>query len=233
MSVSQPVVQAAGQSVPTEPTSVPPADHAGITGEAPDVQKVVYDCVYRPFDAVSARIKRLGISGRAFEQAKRAAISTAWIIESAAGQTLYLVATEKAFGVFGMPCPYAGRRVSLEHSFYGSLTEFLLRKDSRYRSVRCEVPIGNQGATSDVLAIAHDGLLEAWEICLTTNHVLSNITKYEKTAHRIVLLARTYELSMAIKGMVKGSGLDSELIARVEHVHVSQLLRRSRKLSQY
>jgi len=132
-----------------------------------------------------------------------------------------------------MPCPFAGRRVSLEHSFYESLTEFLLRKDSRYRSVRCEVPIGHEGATSDLLAIARDGQLEAWEICLTTSHVLANITKYEKTTHRIVLLARTYELGMAIKGLVKGSGLDSELIARVEHLHVSQLLRRSRKLSQY
>ena len=145
----------------------------------------------------------------------------------------YLIATEKAFEVFRVPCPYAGRRVSLVHSFWGSLTEFLLHKDSRYRSIRCEVPLGPEGATSDLVAITRDGLLEAWEICLTTSHVLANIAKYEKTTHRIVLLARTYELSMAIKGLVKGSGLDSDLIARVEHLHVSQLLRRSRKLDQY
>ena len=233
VSVSPPAVQAEDQVTPIEPPSSAPADHAGITHETPDVQKVVYDCVCRPFDTVSARIKRLGISGRAFEQAKRAAVSAGWIIESLAGQTLYLIATEKAFGAFGMPCPYAGRRVSLQHSFYGSLTEFLLRENSRYRSVQCEVPVGNHGATSDVLAITRDGLLEAWEICLTTSHVLANITKYEKTTHRIVLLARSYELSMAIKGLVKGAGLDPDLIARVEHLHVSQLLRRSRKLSQY
>jgi hypothetical protein len=210
-----------------------PAGPTGVAQATADVQKIVYDCVYYPFDSVSARIKRLGMSGRVFDAAKRIACAEGWIVESAAGQTLYLIATEKAFGAFGMPCPYAGRRVSLEHSFYGSLTEFLLRKDSRYRSVRCEVPIGREGATSDLLAITRDGLLEAWEICLTTSHILANITKYEKTTHRIVLLARTYELSMAIKGMVKGSGLDSELIARVEYLHVSQLLRRSRKLSQY
>jgi hypothetical protein len=229
VSVSPPAVQAAGQSVPPEPPSGTPADHAGITHEPPDVQKVVYDCVCRPFDTVSARIKRLGISGRAFEQAKRAAVSAGWIIESLAGQTLYLIATEKAFAAFGMPCPYARRRVSLQHSFYGSLTESLLRENSRYRSVQCEVPVGNQGATSDVLAITRDGLLEAWEVCLTSKHALSNIAKYKTTSHRIVLLARTYEISMALKGMVKASGLEPELIARVEHLHVSQLLRRSRK----
>jgi len=63
--------------------------------------------------------------------------------------------------------------------------------------------------------------------------LLANITKYQKTTHRIVLLARKFELSTAIKGLVKGSGLDPELIARVEYVHVSQLLRRARRLSQY
>lgn len=128
-----------------------------------------------------------------------------------------------------MPCPYVGRRVSLVHSFYGSLTEFLLRENPRYRSIRCEVPIGNQGATSDVLAVTCDGQLEAWEICLTAKHALCTIAKYKATSHRIVLLARTYEISMALKGMVKASGLEPELIARVEHLHVSQLLRRSRK----
>jgi hypothetical protein len=216
-----------------QPPSGEPAITTPMANASPEVQKLVYDCVYYPFDSVSARVKRLGLSGRSFEQAKRDACAGGWIIESPAGQTLYLIATEKAFGAFKMPCPYAGRRVSLPHSFHVSLTVFLLKKDGRYRSVQSEVPLGKEGATSDVLAIMRDGQLEAWEICLTTSHVLANITKYEKTTHRIVLLARTYELGMAIKGLVKGSGLDSELIARVEHLHVSQLLRRSRKLSQY
>ncbi len=224
------------ESVHTAPASVSPVAPAGQTGmaqEMPDAQTVVYDCVSRPFDSVSARVKRLGLSGRGFEQAKRAAVAAGWIIPSQAGQTLYLIATEKAFAAFGLPCPYADRRVSLEHSFYTSLTAFLLKKDVRYQRVQAEVALGQQGSTTDVLATTRDGLLEAWEVSLTTNHVLANITKYRHTAHRIVLLARTYELSVAIKGLVKGSGLDPELIARVEYVHVSQLLRRARKLSQY
>lgn len=131
-SVSRPAVQSQAQAAPTEAPVDTSAAPAGITHETPNTHKLIYDCVYRPFDAVSARIKRLGISGRAFENAKRTAVSEGWIIESAAGQTLYLIATEKAFKTFGVPCPYAEPRVSLEHSFYTSLTEFLLRKDPRY-----------------------------------------------------------------------------------------------------
>jgi len=230
---SRPTGQVATGAVPTEARPSTPAGPTSIAQATPDVQRLVYDCVYYPFDSVSARLKRLCTSARAFEQAKRSGVSAGWIVESAAGQTLYLIATEKAFEAFGMPCPYAGRRVSLIHSFYGSLLTFLLRKDWRYRSVQPEVPLGKEGATSDVLAITRDGILEAWEVCLTTTHVVQNILKYNNTAHRIVLLARTYELAMAIRGLVKGAGLDPELVARIEYVHVSQLLRRTRKLSQY
>jgi len=214
------------------PTNAP-TGQSGMVQEMPDVQNVVYDCVCRPFDSVSARVKRLGLSGRAFEQAKRAAISTGWIAPFQAGQTLYLIATEKAFATFKRPCPYAGRRVSLDHSYAVSLTEFLLRRTQNYQEVRCEVALADKGATSDLVAIRRNGTLEAWEVCLTTSHVLANIAKYAHSAHRVVLLARTFELSAAIKGMVKGSGLDPELVARVEYMHLSQLLRQARKLSQY
>ncbi|MFC1635461.1 hypothetical protein ACFL5Z_11515, partial [Planctomycetota bacterium] len=87
---------------------------------------------------------------------------------------------------------------------------------------------------SDVVATCQDGTLEAWEICLSTSHILSNVTKYKQTAFsKIVLLARTSELRMAIKSFIKSSGLDSDLMAKVEYRHFSQLLRRQRKLSHY
>jgi hypothetical protein len=103
--VSPPAVPAEMPDVPAGSPCSTPACPTGITHEMSDVQKLIYDCVYQPFDAVSARVKRLGTSGRAFERAKQSAVSTGWIVESAAGQTLYLIATEKAFEAFGMPCP--------------------------------------------------------------------------------------------------------------------------------
>ncbi len=228
-----PTVQTNGAGVADSNQAAAPAAPAGMAQETPEVQQLIYNCVFRPFDSVRARIKTLGFSGRHFDRAKRQACAAGWILPSQAGQTLYLIATEKAFETLGLPCPYAGRRVSLEHSFYVSLTEFLLRHSQSCQKIRCEVPLADAGATSDLVAITRNGILEAYEVCLTASHVLGNVQKYAKTRHRIVLLARTYELSMAIKGLVKGSGLDPELIARVEHVHVSQLLRRARRLSQY
>lgn len=198
-----------------------------------NAQRVVYDCTYYAFSAVSARVKRLGMSGRAFEEAQREATAQGFVIRSSAGQTVYLIATEKAFELFGIPFPYK-RAVTLEHAFYVALGAFLLEKDPRYKSVRTEVPLGKTGAASDIVTIAHDGRMDAWEICLNTSRLLANANKYLNTAHaKVVFLARNHELRQAIKSFFKASNLDPNLLARLDYMHLSQLLRRQRKLSLY
>ena len=173
------------------------------------------------------------MSGRLFDRAKLELAEQGLIIESKAGHTVYLILTEKAYDAFGIPNPFK-RSTSVEHAFYVGLTCFLLQKDPRYEKVRPEVPLGKSGSTSDAVATCRDGTLEAWELCLGTAHILVNVTKYAQTAFsKIVLLARDYELSTAIKGFVKASGLDPDLMAKVECMHLSQLLRRQRKLSRY
>lgn len=173
------------------------------------------------------------MSGRAFEEAQREACTKGFLIRSSAGQTLYLIPTEKAFELFGVPLPYK-RATSLEHAFYVALAAFLLQKDPRYKSVRTEVPLNKTGSASDIVTVSHDGRMEAWEVCLGTSHLLANATKYKNTAFaKITFLARDYELATAIKSFFKASNLDPDLLARIQYMHFSQLLRRQRRLSLY
>jgi len=107
-----------------------------------------------------------------------------------------------------------------------------LEKDSRYRSVRAEQPIGDSGSTADVAAITHSGRMEAWEVCLGPGYVLQNTVKYRNTAFaRITLLAPSYELSMTIKNFIKASSLEPGILARLDFMHFSQLLQQQRRLS--
>jgi hypothetical protein len=207
--------------------------HPNLHGISSDVQTLLWDVKAYPFHSVSARIKRLRMSGRLFDRAKLEAIERGLLIESKAGHTVYLTLTQKAFDAFGIPNPFK-RSTSMEHAFFVGLACFLLEQDSRYARVRPEVPLGRSGSASDVVTTCHDGTLEAWEICLGTAWILTNVTKYKQTAFaKIVLLARTHELSMATKSFIKASGLDPDLMAKVEYMHFSQLLRRQRKLSRY
>ena len=210
-----------------------PAIHPVLAGISPVTRKLLWDCVCYPYHSVSTRIKRLGFSGRAFQNAKLEGCEKGLIIESSAGQTVYLIATKKTFEAFSEPLPYK-RNVSIEHSFYVGLGCFLLEKDPQNKSVRSEVPIGKYGAASDIVTLAHNGIIEGWEVTLTTSNILSNVTKYANTSYaKITFLCRNWKLSEAVKAYCRQSGLDSELLARVEYTHFGALLRRQRELYQY
>jgi len=197
------------------------------------LKKLLWDILVYQYSSVSVRIRRLGVSCSAFENAKHEGCEKGFIIESSNGQTTYLIPTEKTFEVFGMPCPYK-RNVSIDHSFRVGLGCFLLDKDPRYKSVQPEVKLGSSGSTSDIVTIAHDGTREAWEVTLSTTNILSNATKYENTAFaKIVFLCRDYKLKEAVKACCRESGLNPDLLARLEYTHFSALLRRQRKLSLY
>jgi len=197
------------------------------------LMRLLWDIIVYMFSSVSVRIKRLGISGRAFEQAKIEGREKGLFIESSAGQITYLIPTQKAFEAFNLPCPYK-RDVSLEHSYYVLWTSFMLDKDPRFRSVQTEVKRGSSGSTSDVITVAHDGTRCAWEVTLSTTNVLANTCKYTDTDFvQIIFLCRDYKLREAVKACCREGGLDPDLLAKLDYRHFSQLLRRQRKLSLY
>jgi hypothetical protein len=132
-----------------------------------------------------------------------------------------------------MPCPYK-RDVSVEHSYYVQWTRFLLGKDPAYKSVLTEVKCGSSSSTSDVVAIAHNGTRTAFEVTLNTTNCLANASKYENTDFvKIVFLCRDYKLREAVKACCREGGLNPDLLARLDYMQFSTLLRRQRKLSLY
>lgn len=214
----------------TEPADIKSAANLALAGVSVNTRKLVWDCVCYPYHSISSRIKRLSISGRAFENAKHEGCEKGLLIESSAGQTVYLIPTEKTFQVYGEFSPYK-RNVSTEHAFYVGLGVWLLAKDPQNKSVRPEVPIGKSGASSDIVMVAHNGTLNGWEVTLSTTNLLSNATKYANTSFaKIFFLCRNWKLQEAVKAFFRESGLDPELLAKLEFTHFSALLHRQRKL---
>jgi hypothetical protein len=215
------------------PPQAGPAANPLLAGVSAILIKVLYDTLTYLYSSVSARIKRLGISARAFEQAKLEGCEKRLIFESAAGATAYLIPFPETFAAFDFPCPYDDA-AQCEHSFYVRLHEFLLKKDPANRSVSTEFKRGSSGRTGDIVTLGHDGTRRAYEITLSTGNVLSNATKYRNTDFvKIVFLCRDYRLREAVKACCREGGLDPELLAKLEFMQFSALLNRQRKLSLY
>jgi len=223
-----PSTAAASGSVAAGPPAVRPRELS------PSLFRLLVDVQVYPFSSISVRIKRLGISAREFEAAKLEGLEKGLIVESAAGQLKYLILTQKGCDLLDMPCPFDERNVSLEHSYYVLWTRFMLEKDPSIKAVQVEVRLGLSGSTSDAVSIAHDGTRYAWEVTLSTTNVLANASKYVGTDFvKVIFLCRDYRLKEAVKACCREGGLDPDLLARLDFMHFSQLLRRQRRLSLY
>jgi hypothetical protein len=199
----------------------------------PALMRLLFDIVTYPYSDISARIKRLGLSARVFETAKREGLERGFIVESSAGQTLYLIPTKKTFSVLGMEDPYE-RAVSVEHAFYVNGLSWLLKQDPRYRAVVPEAKIGSTSATSDVITIAQNGMRSAWELTLSTSNLLSQAGKYVATDMvRITFVCRDCKLRDAVKACCREGGLDPDLLAKLDYTHWSALLRQQRSMHRY
>ena len=194
--------------------------------------KLLWDTVCYLFSSVGARIKRLTMSARSFEQAKRDLTTKGLVRESSAGQTVYLIAQPEVFSAFNMPCPYA-RATSIEHAFYVSLHAWLLKKDPRYKTVTPELPIGKTGQTADLGILCHDGTKEAVEIVLNTSNIGATLQKYVETSYvRVLFCCRSYQIRQAVKASCHQSGLSTELLAKLDFAQFSTILRRARQFYQ-
>jgi len=231
--VNPPYTSDAGQDKNNAVTSITKNRNPLLSGLSPILIKLLWDILCYPFSSVSVRIKRLGISARAFENAQLEGCEKGFFFRSSAGSTIYLIPNLITFEAFDMPYLYK-RDVSIEHSFYVNLVCFLLSKDPRNKSIQPEVKRGDSGSTSDIVTVAHDGTRKAFEITLSTTNVLANAAKYEKTDFAIIVfLCRDYKLREAVKACCREGGLNPDLLAKLEYIQFSTLLRRQRKLSLY
>lgn len=111
---------------------------------------------------------------------------------------------------------------------------FLLQKDPRYKTVKAEVPIGVKGATADAVATAYDGTIHAWELTISSSNIISNAMKYQNTAFAsITFLCRDFQLQEAVKSFLLNSQIDSDVLSKINCMHIGALLMRQRKLSAY
>lgn len=207
--------------------------HPLLSGLSIVLIKLLWDIMVYPFSSVSIRIKRIDTSARKCVNAEREGCEKGLIFESFAGATKYLIPNPITFEAFGMPCPYK-RDVSIEHSYYVQWSRFMLSKDPAYKSVLTEVKCGSSSSTSDVITVAHNGTRTAFEVTLNTTNILANTSKYDKTDFiRIVFLCRDYKLREAVKACCREGGLNPDLLAKLDYMQFSTLLRRQRKLSLY
>jgi hypothetical protein len=241
--LTEPPVPAQGtrQNLPTAPQtnqSVTPAPahahtHAPFVGASPVLTKLLYDVLVYPYNSVRARIQRLNISTRAFENAKREGLEKGFILESAAGATTYVIPLVRTFATFEFPCPYK-RNVSPEHSYFVGLGQHLLRQDPANKTVHTELKVGDSNCTADLVAVAHDGARRAYEVTLSTTNILSNAAKYDRTDFaQIVFLCRDYKLREAVRACCREGGLDAGLLARLEFMQFSTLISHQRKVSRH
>ncbi|MFC1635729.1 hypothetical protein ACFL5Z_12890 [Planctomycetota bacterium] len=206
--------------------------HPYLEGVSGVLMEILWDVRVYKFSSASARVKRLQISCRAFEQGKREGYEKGLLLETRNGQTTYLLLTEKSSEALN--APYPKRNVSRLHSFRVELLQFLLRHDPSYKKVFVEYPLGQKGCTADVCALRHDSGKEGWEVTISTTNVISNLQKYSTTNFiKVVFVAPDYRLKEAVKSTISGAGLSSDLTARAEFKHFSQLLRRKRNLYRY
>jgi len=203
------------------------------TGISPALMRLLWDALAYPHSDISTRLRRLGMSARVFETVKREGLENGFMLESSAGQTLYLIPTKKTFSIFNMEDPYE-RAVSVEHAFYVNGLCWLLKQDPRYRVVVPEAKIGSTSATSDVITITQNGMRSAWELTLSTSNVLANATKYAGTdMATVTFVGRDCKLRDAVKSCCREGGLDPALLAKLDYTHWSALLRQQRSLYRY
>lgn len=198
----------------------------------PDLTKVLYDILTYPYDNIRTRIKRLSMSVRVFEKAKLEGLERGFVIECAAGAITYLIPLPKTFEAFDFPCPYK-RNVSQEHSYLVGLGEYLLKQDPANKAVHTELKVGDSGCTADIVTVAHEGARRAYELTLSTTNILSNAAKYAHTDFvQILFLCRDQKLRDAVRAYCREGGLDAGLLAKLDFIQFSTLLRRQRRSSQ-
>jgi hypothetical protein len=96
--------------------------------------------------------------------------------------------------------------------------------------VDSEVPVGESGATVDLVVHRKDGGLEGWEVTSTVSNVTGNAIKCSGEGfQRIVFLCRDHAVRGAVWRRLQASGLPPDVSRRVRYVLFSGLWRRRPK----
>ena len=214
--------------VPDAPPGVHPAPDLNLSREA---MMLALDVVPYPFDGCNERLKRLNLSSRKFEEAKRELEERTFCKIIKLGQTLYLVPTDKFFQAFGLEPPKQKRLLALEHGFAIRLAAHLLRQDPLVRWVDIEVPLGDSGATVDLGVHRKDGSREAYEVTLSVGNISANAAKLQdKGFAKIVFVCRDTSIRQAAWARLQQSGLAPDLLGRCRVVLFSALAKRIKQI---
>lgn len=191
---------------------------------------LVYDCIQYPFHEVSNRTKRLNMAGSVYNSAMNEAVNDGLLLRSSAGRRIYLIPTKLAYEKYSQDCPYQ-RSVSIEHSFYVSFIEYVLKQDKTLSKVQAESAIGSKGATADIIATTKSGSMTAYEFTLSTSNLLSNAAKLQDTAcEKIIWLCKDAATAKAVEAYFnKNRSLPAELISKFQYIHLVKWLKQQEK----
>jgi hypothetical protein len=201
----------------------------GLGGFSDNTKKLLWDNAVSPFNFITTRIKRLNMTVRSFEAAKQEAVNAGMLVQSSAGKAMFLIPTIKLLEAVEMLHPYS-RNVSLEHSFYVSLFEHILKAQSTIRKTHTEFSIGQLGSTGDISTVTQSGVMNAYEITLNTSNLLDNAVKYKDSGYsKIIFLCRDNQLAKAVTKYFKTHSLDQGLMAKLEVTYFGQIFKNYRK----
>jgi hypothetical protein len=183
-----------------------------------------------PYTQFSDRQARLGLSGRKGLRAREVLEQNGLVLTLAIGQSLFLIPAAQGYRAFGQEPPQVRRGISPEHSFLCQLARHLLLEQPHVSRVEAEVPVGESGATVDLVVHRKDGGLEAWEVTSSVSNITGNAIKCSGEGfQRVVFLCRDYSVRQAVWKRIQASGLPRDLRGRIRCVLFSSLGRKGGK----
>lgn len=194
-----------------------------------DATALGLDLIPYPYDESIVRQKRLGLSSRKFEDAKRKLEEHHYIWIFPIGRWRFLVAFENLYRLFNI----SPLQELNPHSFAVNLACHCLRQDPAIDRLQKEGKVGDSNAAVDILVHLKDGFREAYEITLSAGNVPSNAAKLQNMGFsRIVFLCRDYKILQAAWASLRESGLPQGFLSRVRCILFSTLLKKYRAIEQ-
>lgn len=190
--------------------------------------KVLYDIALYPHLSVTERKDKLNLSGRAITNSVHELATVGLVIESKAGKKKFFMPKPEVFEHYGILCPYPNTAF-IEHSFYLWILKPQMRQKKSIKSATLEYKIGTSGHTADIVTLADNGTLIAYELTLSASNIIQNCMKYNKTAFKkIIFLCKSTDLLKATKSTVLNGGLPLELLSKIDFVLLSSVIKKSR-----
>jgi hypothetical protein len=208
-----------------------PNGSAASSGLTPNARTLGYDIITYPDSQFSERQKRLDLSVRQLENAKKELLDLKLIKEIWLGKSLLLAPTSRLYTTMEIPSPYT-RNVSDVHSFLVLLTERLIQANPLVKYTRREVSIGDSNKTVDLIAYLKSGQRLAYEII---HHNTTNITALAarlegKGYSELIFVATDYSTKQRVWAIIKNAGFDPDFLSTIRCTIFSSLIRQKKQM---